>query len=808
MSDAAFAPRRRQIRLGLVLNGGVSLAIWIGGVTHEIDNLRRAAPTSGRTTTDSTSALYRALLEILDEDVIVDVIAGASAGGINGVMLATAIYNGRDLPNLRETWIGLGDFQKLLRSPGSPNPPSLMEGDKVVLPEMERMINDLYESPPTRLSYPLYLYVTATDLFGYERLYYDSTGRAFEESDSRRRLAFWSEAPAVAVHGPNGVMRRVVRFGDDDARKLLAAAARSTSSFPVAFEAHQLEFFEPRVSRTGGRTRPERKLHWMIDGGVLDNQPFNPVLDRISVIPTDRAVGRIVAYVVPYVNEPGSLNKPAREYATARETMTAASTLPRDVPKLESLDRVTAESEAQSLAEADRQRFWAAMKAAPQEMREAAVNLFPSYRKTRYAGAIEVWNAWAAPDFAPGEGVIAQDPALDPRVVPALFGPQLPRRNGVTDEKLAAASGWIPSSPYWREQLPSWDWGLAPAERVAAWALLFLDDAGDQAEDLGLEEELNDARRLASKAVEAIRKTKAEVYTAFRGTSGELPDRANAAYTLVSGEAVQVVLVQLNRDLVSLRERGLDLPRIDELLHLEVIRNAFSIDDPRVPFPFEFLFMSAGIRNSLGHESSTPQTKLAGMKLAHFAGFLKRSWRANDWLWGRLDGVEHMLRALLEHEYLVRLRERRPEIGERFAAFAFSQSDPEERALVQAAWRDAIGYQTAIENQKRVESDSWARVARIAGNGSARDQFLKLFAHATDPDPETKPDVAARCLDCCRSALAARIQLVVLAEDLERVATAAAEDIEQAAAGARRASSGRVSSSSATNSCSGPTRFR
>ena len=67
-----------------------------------------------------------------------------------------------------------------------------MQGDAVLLPEMRRLVEDLYASTPPELRYPLYLYVTATDLFGYERLYYDSTGRRFEESDSRRRLAFWS----------------------------------------------------------------------------------------------------------------------------------------------------------------------------------------------------------------------------------------------------------------------------------------------------------------------------------------------------------------------------------------------------------------------------------------------------------------------------------------------------------------------------------------------------------------------------------------------------------------------------------------
>ena len=34
---------RREIRLALVMNGGVSLAVWMGGVTAEIDRMRRAA---------------------------------------------------------------------------------------------------------------------------------------------------------------------------------------------------------------------------------------------------------------------------------------------------------------------------------------------------------------------------------------------------------------------------------------------------------------------------------------------------------------------------------------------------------------------------------------------------------------------------------------------------------------------------------------------------------------------------------------------------------------------------------------------
>ena len=47
--------------------------------------------------------------------------------------------------------------------------------------------------------------------------------------------------------------------------------------------------------------------------------------------------------------------------------------------------------------------------------------------------------------------------------------------------------------------------------------------------------------------------------------------------------------------------------------------------------------------------------KVAGLQLGHFGGFLKRSWRANDWMWGALDGAAHLIAVLLDGE---RIRQR------------------------------------------------------------------------------------------------------------------------------------------------------
>jgi patatin-related protein len=42
-----------------------------------------------------------------------------------------------------------------------------------------------------------------------------------------------------------------------------------------------------------------------------------------------------------------------------------------------------------------------------------------------------------------------------------------------------------------------------------------------------------------------------------------------------------------------------------------------------------------------------PSLKLAGIRLAHFGGFLERSWRNNDLMWGRLDAAEVIVDAML-----------------------------------------------------------------------------------------------------------------------------------------------------------------
>ena len=112
-----------ELRIALTMNGGVSLAVWIGGVAAEYGRLvARDGP-------------YEKLLALLDYTPRIDVIAGSSAGGVNGAYLGMAMtrYAGvdlwRSLAGLRAIWIDDGAIDALLRDPAQATAPSLLDGD-------------------------------------------------------------------------------------------------------------------------------------------------------------------------------------------------------------------------------------------------------------------------------------------------------------------------------------------------------------------------------------------------------------------------------------------------------------------------------------------------------------------------------------------------------------------------------------------------------------------------------------------------------------------------------------------------------
>ena len=131
------ALKEKELRIALVCFGGVSLAIYMYGISKEILKLVRASRALHRITNRSersaanffdrfdrddpeydTDEIYFELLrdigETLELRVIVDVIAGASAGGINGTMLARALSHDLPMGALRDLWLNHADVGDLL----------------------------------------------------------------------------------------------------------------------------------------------------------------------------------------------------------------------------------------------------------------------------------------------------------------------------------------------------------------------------------------------------------------------------------------------------------------------------------------------------------------------------------------------------------------------------------------------------------------------------------------------------------------------------------------------------------------------
>lgn len=110
MTDAPPPLHERELRLALVCYGGISLAVYMHGLVKEIWHIARASRAvqdAGEPLTGS-AAVYQSMLTDLAAltgirlRVLVDIVAGASAGGINGVFLAQAVSTGQSLDPLTD----------------------------------------------------------------------------------------------------------------------------------------------------------------------------------------------------------------------------------------------------------------------------------------------------------------------------------------------------------------------------------------------------------------------------------------------------------------------------------------------------------------------------------------------------------------------------------------------------------------------------------------------------------------------------------------------------------------------------------
>jgi patatin-related protein len=306
------------LRIAATMTGGVSLAIWMGGVARELDLLCQASAWRSQLGDDdqlpvpdrqadpdaSLRALYVGLLDVLDVVVDIDVLSGTSAGGINAALLAYARSCGKDLGRLRSLWTDLGSLGTLLRSPRDGTVPSLMYGDGQLLSGLHGALESMPAAPnmaPTsRVQAPLdpssiRLFITTTLLTGETSRFTDSYGTIVQDVEHHGLFIFDRDDFTTDYDGT--------------VRAALALAARSSASFPAAFEPSFVPFHasdatatqwpipaRPPMRRYSNITR----AHWAVDGGLLANRPIRPVLQAIFDRPaTEGVVRRVLLYIVP-----------------------------------------------------------------------------------------------------------------------------------------------------------------------------------------------------------------------------------------------------------------------------------------------------------------------------------------------------------------------------------------------------------------------------------------------------------------------------------------------------------------------------
>ncbi|HEV2891095.1 MAG TPA: patatin-like protein [Frankiaceae bacterium] len=733
----AIAPgTKAELRLGLVCYGGVSLAIYMHGMTKELHKLVVASRAYDDDPTrnpfaddDSCGAYYRALDDLAKAGrpltVSIDVIAGTSAGGINGICLGKVLATNGSQDALKSLWIKEGDFKTLLASPvplGGWRFRAVLSAMRILMHLRKRGVAPLKGALMSKLLFKaigamdepvstrttlvqdggsLDLYVTTTDLYG---------------------------ATVHVATGVGGVAQRetdhaqVVHFHADDLyddfgkTAPLAFAARATSCFPGAFPPVSRQSFVKEVGKKLAKEvdvdaiaarfrnrygkRPDGSYAsddaWFADGGILDNAPFDHVVRAIGEKSAETEVLRRLVYIEP--DPGGSLDptetdappKPQPGYAdgvrrgalTVRGThsfLRELTTL-RDLNlRIESIGTI-ASSQMMQVSERIKEmwhqtrasiegmedtevwdidngvhvekladcvyegaeKFLGAGYQAYQRLKvEAATRVFAdaltrrfvyppeSNRTTFVRAALSAWTSMRI-----GEG------PLDKYKVDEVLGPvDVPYRErrlmfivaGIND--LYGVEGGPPRADL--DTLKTEAWALLDLTRGAARAAVDAAAAEGRLDFLDIQEAaaFEDPKTFAEKENERL----TALYTAYRADLDvRLKDTKarmwNAFKTITPSWPPEHRKALLSRFLGFPLWDGLIFPTIS-LSHLP----QFS--------PIDVAQFSPRAAMALRTDGSK---RLKGVTLHHFGAFADEQWRENDYLWGRLDAAELILRTLRE----------------------------------------------------------------------------------------------------------------------------------------------------------------
>ncbi len=749
--------QQAELRLALVCYGGVSLAVYMHGVTKELHKLLRAArkfderPTGNPFDGGTEAVYFDALTDIAGTGprlvVSIDIIGGTSAGGINGIALSKAIGRNASLEPLKKVWIDQGDIRELLRGTkifglaaqvaativgklltlfGSSSPLRGEYMSKLLLKALTEMEKEQYPDGASLLPLiapGLELYVPTTDLDGFEVLVPSGIGGASNrDRDYRQVLVF------------HNVGDDLVQFGADYTADL-AFAGRATSSFPGAFAPVSQTSFKNEVGKQAGkdvRLHPETVFLcqndaasaddvYFVDGGVLDNAPFDVVIDAITKRRAQTRVYRQLVYIEPdpgqelYTTTPEKREDEKRRYLKdllAVSTVRGSHPILTDLTKLRDMNWRIAE--VQAIAEQQEEYVKKRTNAILQRMMpgdgEPRQPVAPeALSTTRLLDELTVANADTAQDTLIQDVSDEVYASARDSLGPAWSTYQRLKfeavLNRLADEinlyfgypKPSAKAGFVAATWIaWARQHHVWQGSHTRAlgdllrqtdmpyrERRLAFILTGINDLYDFADDRNWRPPAGD--------LDALKSTAWAMITNIRNVTLSAVGRIDLDHTLDFLRVSDNDAVKLNpEDFATKKQQELQgvfdryavelAPARDDSHELlatfqqytanwqspeakdSLLRRylGFALWDgilfptislselPQLtPIPVaQFSPLTAKALKPPIENGDDKPAKLKGIPVHHFAAFFEAKYRENDYLWGRLDGAEQILRML------------------------------------------------------------------------------------------------------------------------------------------------------------------
>lgn len=754
--------RQKELRIALVCYGGISLAVYMHGVTKELWKLTRASRNfhGARPCSEGSQKVYRALLEHVEAQhglrlrVLTDIVAGASAGGINAVFLAQAIHAGHSLEPLTRLWLERADvdvlldpdarlwtsFAKwwavpvvsyLLRRPGNLVSASVapetrrevrgklsrfvrsrwfeapfggMGFSRLLAEALDSMASEPAQNPLLPPGHPIDLFVTATDFKGHIETLRLHSPALVEESEHRVSIGFRSKVPPSPGHSLADPFD-------------LVFAARATASFPGAFPALQVAEIDrlareqqaiwPGRNRFLQRILPEHHRRGeaehvsLIDGSVLVNAPFADAMRVLRDRPAQREVDRRFVYIDPKPDVVGGLKRDdAHPPGWFSVIFGSLSSIPREQPIRDNLDQLAEQSR-------EMEHLRAILDALTPEVEEVVQRLFgktlfldrPTLRrltnwrnKAQQAAAKQAGYAFQGYAQAKFAGIIEGLACLIHEAAPqlGLSGPEAVaqiltqhlRADGL-DHMTAMRGGASPAAvTFFREH--------DLQHRIRRLRLL----ARRLTQDWDDPEITPEAREAARDAVyKAL-----SLYFDREGLHVLGPHFAEVAAQVIADPGGVLDFMGAQR---SLREADLEADRImaDALAVMpRPLRRKVLLTYLGFPFydvvtlpllqgegltefePAKVDRISPDDCNSIRKGGAAEC--LRGVEFYHFGAFFSRTYRENDYLWGRLHGAERMVDLIVSA--LPDPGAMRAEEGARFKRAAFLAILDEEDGRLQA----------------------------------------------------------------------------------------------------------------------------